>query len=121
MYRDRRKNIRRVMEVSEIISEYGGGNASARANVLYRWNARNDEMRKENDSMKLYEKFQLYLGMTEEEIEDEIAEKKEILEWMVEHDVDEVTPIGKIIAEYYQDRDMVLDHVQDGDDPDTLL
>lgn len=121
MYRDRRKNIRRVMEIGEIIPEYGGGEASARANVLYRWNARNDSMRKENDSMKLFEKFQLYLGMSEEEIDSELEEKQAILQWLVDKDVEGVDRIGKIIAEYYQDRETVLNHVENGDDPETLL
>ncbi len=112
MFRDRRKNIRRVLEMAEVVTRQKGSEGmSATANVLRRWNPRKDELREENTSMKLFEKFQLYVGMREDEINAELAEKQKILQWMVDNDIDTVNKVGKIIADYYTDKESVLEQV----------
>ncbi|MDY6768796.1 MAG: type II/IV secretion system ATPase subunit, partial [Candidatus Nanohaloarchaea archaeon] len=49
MYRDRRENIRRAMQISEVIAEHRGDETNLSPNVLYRWRSGADEIVKQND------------------------------------------------------------------------
>jgi flagellar protein FlaI len=121
MFRDRKKNIRRAMQVSEVLTEYHGDEADVEANVLYQWQSKTDEINRKRNSQKIYDKLNLHAGLSREGIEESISNRKEILEWMVEHQVNDVDTVGKVVAEFYQDSDRIVDHVKDGDDPEVIL
>jgi flagellar protein FlaI len=98
-YRDRRSNIRRTLEVSEIVPGIGGERLSI--NHIYQWRPRGDNFEKVNEPLRIYEDLNLHTGMTQKEIIDDLSERKAILEWMVKSNFDTVDKVGGIMQEYY--------------------
>ncbi len=121
MFRDRRKNMRRVMEVAEFIPEYGGSGSEASANVLYRWHPKQDKLLKEGRSMKMFAKLEMLVGLDTDAIQQEIDDRVSILKWMCNQDVHDVDDVGKVIAEFYQDPDHVKDIASTNADARKLL
>lgn len=118
MFRDRRRNFRRVLEIAEVIDQDEGG---VDPHTIYHWNSQEDKFYKEDTSNEIMEKLRRVTGMTDDEIEENISEKKEILLWMVEHDVDELEDVGRVIAEYYSDSDEVLEKIRNDQDPEQVV
>ncbi len=108
MFRDRRRNFRRVMEVAEVIPEFQGANSEANANIIYRWHPKSDVIRKEGRSIRVNSQLELHAGLSQEEIRADIAEKVKILNWMVKENIRDIEEVGKLIAEYYKDKTVVL-------------
>ncbi len=106
LFRHRRLGIRRVLETGELTS-------SGDANVLYRWNMRNDNFAQISNMTRLAEVISLYGGYTYNEIIDDIKEKSRILSWMVANKVTGVDDAGYIIAKYYKNKDDVVKIVDD--------
>lgn len=124
MFRDRRRNFRRVLEVAEISkSGYrrGSGETSLGADVIYQWESEDDEIKKQRDSQQIIEKLKLHTGMERKEIDQNMADKVEVLEWMVDKQVNDVDEVGKVIAEYYQDPEGVIEMAKTSDNPDKIL
>ncbi len=118
MFRDRRRNFRRVMEVAEIaLTE----DEDVEANVIYKWQSKEDEMEKTKESESIYETLRLHTGMNHDEIDENLQEKVRILEWMQENDISEVDTVGKVVAEYYSDPESVTSVVDDKGDPGLIL
>jgi flagellar protein FlaI len=104
-FRHRTRGIRRVLEFAEI-------QKSGDANTLYQWNIRDDVFMQANDMTRLAELINLYGGLTRKEIEDDIAEKANILNWMVKYNVINVDDAGFVVANYYKRKDKVIDVVR---------
>jgi flagellar protein FlaI len=121
MFRDRKRNIRRTMEVAEVISEYHGGESEVSPNIIYRWRSGDDTIEKQERSMKLHDKLEMHAGLSQEEIDQSLRDRQKILQWMVDHDVDTVDGVGRVVAEFYEDEDRVIDAVADDDNPDVFL
>jgi flagellar protein FlaI len=100
-YRDRRSNIRRTLEISEIVPGIGGERLTM--NHIYHWRPRGDVFEKVNEPMRIYESLNLHTGMTQKEIIDDLNERKMILEWMVKSNVDTVDKVGEVMQKYYSD------------------
>ncbi len=101
LFRHRRLGIRRVLELGEMLN-------SGDANVLYRWNLRNDTFAQVSNLSRLSELISLYGGYTYKELMDDITEKSMILNWMVANDVTNVNDAGNVIAQYYKNKDKVV-------------
>ena len=71
-FRDRRKGIRRTLELAEILT---GGKEQLETNYLYRWMPRTDTFEKVNDSIRVFEDLNLHTGMTPKEIRDDLKER----------------------------------------------
>ncbi|MFB6144087.1 MAG: type II/IV secretion system ATPase subunit [Candidatus Nanohaloarchaea archaeon] len=117
MFRDRRRNFRRVMEVAEVTERED----EVVADVIYEWHSRDDEIQKQKESNAIMDTLQLHTGMSREEIWDNIEEKKDILRWMIDNDVEGVDNVGKIVAEYYSNPDEVNTVVEENSEPEELL
>ena len=100
-FRHRRLGIRSTLEFSEIAKE---GNA----NNLYRFNYKNQALEKTNSPAAIMDRLNLYAGYSEKDFVQEVGEKKMILEWMVRKGIYGVNETGKIIAEYYYDKDHIV-------------
>jgi len=123
MFRERRRNFRRVFQVAEVTkSGYKrGGETELGANVIYAWDSEEDEINKERESTEIVEKLKLHTGMSRGEIFDNVEEKQEVLQWLVDHDITDVEQVGKIIAQYYSDEDMVVEMAQNNEDPMEIV
>jgi len=121
-YRHRRLGIRRTLEVAEIITSGEiGGRIQTRLEILYRWNPRTDSIDKVKESTRLLGEIRMHTGMTDEQMKDNLKEKEKILNWMLKHNVKTVNTVGKIVADYYHNRDFVMKIVNKNGDPKEIL
>ncbi|MFH1376142.1 MAG: ATPase, T2SS/T4P/T4SS family [Candidatus Woesearchaeota archaeon] len=100
MFRDRRKGIRRVLQVGELV-DAEGELISIKPNLLFRWKPDIDQIIKHNEPIKLYEDLSKYTGMTLVEIKKDLANKKKLLDLMVKNNFRTVEEVGSIIRNYY--------------------
>ena len=89
-------------------------------NYLYRWNPRKDEFLKVKESIRVVEDLNLHTGMTPEEINKDLEQKKKILNWMVKNNITEVDEVGKIMNYYYEEEDILIETVEKDKSPDNL-
>ena len=104
-FRHRRLGIRRILEFGEILRV-------GDVNVVYRWNLRSDTFGEIGEMTRLADTISLYAGMDRKDIDDDIAEKAGVLEWMVANNVLNVDDAGFIVSQYYKDKQKVLDAVK---------
>ncbi len=118
MFRDRRRNFRRAMEVAEITEREDG---ELDADVIYEWQSKKDEIEKKQESKAIFETLNLHTGMTRKEMDEAIEEKKMILKWMEDEEIDDVDEVGKVIAEYYSNQDKIVEMAENSEDPSRLF
>ncbi len=107
-FRNRRTGDRRTFQIAEIKED-------SSLNVLMQYDPREDELVKENDSEVLYEDLKMYTGYTEEEIDEELEMKEKVLNYLVEQDIDTVEGVGHVMAEYYTDKERLMELVEEGE------
>ncbi len=107
MFRDRRRGIRRIFQVAEVVP-IEGAESKTMINTVYRWKPFEDRLVKQGNSMRLADELKLHAGMTDQEFDADMNEKKLILEWMVNNKVKTVDGIGKIVYEYYYNPEKVV-------------
>lgn len=105
LFRHRRLGIRRVLEIGEILR-------SGDANVLYRWNMRNDTFVQIAEMSRLTELIALYGGYTRDEIAQDLEEKSMVLDWMVRNNITGVDEAGYVVANYYKDKEKLVELVK---------
>jgi len=105
-YRDRKTNKRRTMELSEI--DIGTHEGSVGINTIFRWSPRTDSWDKIDEPTKFFGDLNMHTGLTEQEINKDLEERKTILEWMVEKKINNVNTVGEVMKHYYSDSQTVL-------------
>jgi flagellar protein FlaI len=121
-YRHRRLNIRRTFEVAEVIpSTSPDGKTNVAVNVLYRWKPKTDKLEKLWASDRIFGEIQLHTGMTTGEINTDLKEKELVLNWMLKNGVNSVDAVGKVIADYYDDKKRVVDIAKKNKKPSEIL
>jgi len=108
-YRNRRTRQRRTLEVCEITKDESDVPS---LNTLYKWNPKSDLIERMYPSVRVKDELAMFTGMTESDIEDDLQGKKAVLEWMLKNKITGVNDVGRIITEYYLDREVVLDLVK---------
>ncbi|MBL7100749.1 MAG: CpaF family protein [Nanoarchaeota archaeon] len=109
MFRDRRKGMRRVMQVGEYIATEEGGESTIKPNILYRWKPDKDVIVQHSDSLRLREELSRFTGMTQKEVNIDLKAKERILNWMVKQKLRGIDVVGKIMNSYYTDPKVILD------------
>lgn len=120
MFRNRRLGVRRVLQVAEFVPEKRGGAETLKANTLYRWRAGNDVIAKDSESIRLYDELGLHTGLSYNEIDKDLAQKKKILDWLVKNDMHNVHEVGAVMAHYYMDPQEVMKFVDAERKPDFV-
>jgi flagellar protein FlaI len=92
--RNRRTGKRRTLQVAEILPD-------GTPRVLLRHNAQKDIIEKIAESEVMIDRLELYTGMSKEEIEFDLQQKRQILKWMAKKKVVTVDEIGLTVAKYY--------------------
>jgi flagellar protein FlaI len=105
-YRQRRTGVRRTFEVAEVVGHAG---KKVEVNVVYRWNAKQDLLEKVGQYSRIADEIMSYSGMSVREMEDDLAEKKRIIDYMTKNSIFTINDAGKIVALYYRDREKVLE------------
>jgi len=104
-FRHRKLNIRRTLEFAEI--QKGGD-----VNVLYRWDVKSDKISEIGKMFTLANTLSLYSGMSPKEIDQNIAEKAKVVNWMIKHGYRDVNQVGHVVSRYYVNDQEVLDAVK---------
>ncbi len=116
-HRDRRRGIRRLLEVTELIPTSGLKSMSIELSTIFRWISSEDKIAQITKSYRAMNDIKLYSGMSDEDIEKDLEEKKLILKWMVKNKVKDIHEFGRIVSEYYRDKDKILKMVKRSEKP----
>ncbi|MBN2454158.1 CpaF family protein [Candidatus Woesearchaeota archaeon] len=92
--RNRRTGYRRTLQLAEITSK-------GDAEVLMQLDVAKDTFNYIKAPKRVVETLNLFTGMTSQQIDDNLKEKKRILRWLVEKDITDVHKIGLIVSKYY--------------------
>ncbi len=92
--RNRRTGKRRTLQIAEILP-------SGDPNVILQLNAKDDILEKLNESKIIYRRLQMYTGLSVEQIQEDLAEKKSILQWMIDSKLFDIEAVGKVMSHYY--------------------
>lgn len=111
MFRDRKKGIRRILQIAEF--EVSDDRASA--NILYRWIPEGDKMIQHNESSRFFEQIIRMTGMSSVEIQEDLAEKMSILSWMIDNKIRDLKSMGKVMSSYYSDKELLLSSIKRND------
>ncbi len=112
MFRDRRRGIRRVLQVGEFVLGENENNPTVKPNLLYRWKPGTDEIVEHAPSKRLFEELSMHTGFSQQEINKEIAAKEQVLTWMAKQNIRQIEDVGKIIQSYYNDPTEILKHAK---------
>ncbi|MFA5060871.1 MAG: ATPase, T2SS/T4P/T4SS family [Candidatus Pacearchaeota archaeon] len=104
MFRDRRRGMRRVSQISEF--EVGENQVSAR--IIYRWIPEEDRIVKHSETSRFFEDISRVTGMSQKEINENLKSKKKILEWMIKNNIRDISSFGKITNLYYSDKERLM-------------
>ena len=63
------------------------------------------QLQKANESIRLIETLQTFTGLTKQEIDADLKEKQGILRYLVDENINTVDDVGKVMAQYYSDKD----------------
>ncbi|RMD67889.1 CpaF family protein [Candidatus Pacearchaeota archaeon] len=108
MFRDRKRGIRRVLQLAEVEAE----RSAASANIIYRWMPDSDKFVKHNESARFFEELSRNTGMSIKEIQAELDEKKTILNWLAKNNIRSLKQVGKAMHLYYSEKKKLLDIIK---------
>jgi len=95
------KPARRTHAVTEIVG-LDPRTQELLTNEVYRWDAKRDVFLYSGRSNILEEKMKR-LGLSEEEVREELHRRKTVLDWMVKKEIRRYTDVVTVIREYYAD------------------
>ncbi len=107
-YRDRRRNIRRTLEICEVDT----GSGKPEVKKIYLWKSRTDTFERVRTPIKYIDLLNVHTGMTEKEFEEDINEKVSILKYLVKQKAFNLEEVGKVIHLYYTQPDEVIKAVE---------
>ncbi|MEK6908899.1 MAG: ATPase, T2SS/T4P/T4SS family [Nanoarchaeota archaeon] len=111
MFRDRKKGIRRILQVAEFDTE--GDRATA--NIIYRWVPEKDQIIEHRESMRFFEDLSRHTGLSEIEIKKELEERKKILDWLIKNNLRSIKEVGNTIELFYQDKPSLTEIMRKND------
>lgn len=97
--------MRRSFQLAEILPD-------SSPNVLMQYDPRRDVLTKKNRSRSLYSTLQLFTGSTPKEITRELSEKEQVLKYLVKHQIKSINDVGRLMAEYYINKDGLMKYVR---------
>jgi flagellar protein FlaI len=116
-YRDRRRNIRRTHEISEVLCGVSG----PELNRLFTWKPRTDGFESAKAPHRYIEELNLRTGMTEAEVTADQKDKMKVLSWMLKNGLEDVESVGKVMKAYYADTSGIVAAAEKGTSPDKVL
>jgi len=107
-HRDRRRGIRRTYQVAELLP---AGDVEEKRksnlNILYRCKP-DGTITSHDPCVRVIDELRKHTGMTDREFVSELKEKMNVLDYMIKKNVNEVDSVGKLIAEYYSDKEDLM-------------
>jgi len=105
---NRRTGKRRTFEIAELVRR---GPGLPDINVVYKWQAKTDSLEPVAPSIRVFDEVEMFSGMSQRELNDDLAGKVKVLQWLLKKNIKDVNDVGKIITQYYIDKDTVLELV----------
>lgn len=104
-FRNRRTGNRRTFQIAEITED-------SKANVILQYDSKKDRLVPAGKSRSFYDNLRLYTGYSDAEIRSELREKQTVIEYLVKQGITAVDDVGRIIAEYYTDKENLMRFVK---------
>ena len=104
-YRNRRTGTRKTFQIAEILP-------NAEPNVLIQLDIRKGILKKVANSKALLGTIEMFTGYTRNELNKSLNEKAAVLKWIVKNKIDAVDTVGRVMAEYYTDKDNLMGYVK---------
>lgn len=104
-YRNRRTGVRKTFQIAEILPD-------SEPNVLIQLDIRRGVLKRVANSKALIKTIELFTGFTRGELNKSLNEKEAILKWLVKHNINTVDGVGRIMAEYYTNKDTLMGYVR---------
>jgi flagellar protein FlaI len=104
-YRNRRTGIRKTFQIAEILP-------NSEANILIQLDLKTNKLNRINDSKSLISTLQTFTGFSKNELNNSIKEKEDILKWLVKQNINTVDSVGRVMAEYYTNKDNLMNFVK---------
>jgi len=117
MFRHRKLKIRRMFEMSELVS----ANEKVNIHDIYHWDVRSDKTQKVADSVRTFSELNMFTGLTYNELSEDMKEKENILKWLVKNKVNTVNTVGKVVSEYYTDKEKFMKTLGQKQDVEKIL
>ena len=103
-YRNRRTGERKTFQIAEILPD-------SEPNVLIQLDIRSGVLKKVANSKALLNTLELFTGFTRNEMDKSLKEKEAILKWLVKNNINTVNSVGRVMAEYYTNKDNLMSYV----------
>ncbi|MBN2368627.1 type II/IV secretion system ATPase subunit [Candidatus Woesearchaeota archaeon] len=100
-FRNRRSGNRRTFQVAEILP-------NSEANVLLQYDPKKDHLTEVSKSKSLMHTLKLFTGFDDSDIRKDLQEKQNILEYLVKQSIETVDGVGRVMAEYYTNKDNLM-------------
>jgi len=101
------RRIREIVEIESVNSETG----DVTSNVVFRWDPGTDTYKKVNEST-LLERLVEAKGETIEQALEEVEQRRKILDWIVENDIEYYKDVTKLINRYYKEPKNLLEEMR---------
>ncbi|MFQ5648060.1 MAG: type II/IV secretion system ATPase subunit [Candidatus Aenigmatarchaeota archaeon] len=115
MHRDRRKETRRVLSISEIV----GAAPRVELNRIFQWVPSTDKFIRLGASVRAVKEMKFFSGMSDAGLKKDLSDKKLILQWFLKKDLKDIHEVGRIVSQYYVEPEKVLDSIRKGKKPKT--
>ncbi len=109
-YRQRRTGARRTFEIAEVMP----GEEGISMNVIYKWDAREDQLRKVGNMLRVTNELSMHTGLTQTEISKDLKDKQTILNAMVGQGISKVNDMGRVVGAYYRNPEQTVALAKDG-------
>lgn len=104
-FRNRRTGKRRTFQIAEIAED-------SKINVLLQYDPNKDTLVHKSESVALFKTLSLYTGFTKQELLADIKEKESVLNYLVKQNIKTVDGVGKILAEYYTNKENLMKYIK---------
>jgi len=104
-YRNRRTGVRKTFQIAEILPD-------SEPNVLIQLDIRKGILKKVANSKALISTIELFTGFTRSELTKSLNEKEAVLKWLVKNNINTVDTVGRVMAEYYTNKDNLMGYVK---------
>jgi flagellar protein FlaI len=107
----RGKTVRRITEVTEIMGVKDG---HVKLSNIFEWDPKTDSVKATGVPSRIKNILAEKRGVEIKDIDDEIARRKSVLEFMVKNEVHGVKEVGRLINEYYVDPEAFQERIDSG-------
>lgn len=82
-------------------------------NRVFKWDPSEDRLKNTNPSLILNEISEVQ-GKTEEELQEELRDREEVMKWMVHESIRDLDSIGEALAKYYSNKEPIMERIRSG-------